>query len=250
MISTEGILNSERSYFRNTMKELIAGVNSQLKHLWKVLFFLYLPIVLLFLIVGLLSRVVVGASLGFFLRDIVATAELPFFTGFVSQLEGLLWSASLTVCLLGLIVVRRRLPDAIGASRFLLHGSILTGVLLLDDVFLFHEDIAPKYLHLPEELIFALYAIISVGFVVLNWREILSSEYAILFLALALFAGSIFLDALPLDSLDIRYFWEQLEFLLEDGFKFAGIITWLTFFVRYTIQRFEVVIRDTYLRSP
>jgi hypothetical protein len=222
------------------MNELITGVNSQLKRLWKVLLFIYLPIGFLFASVGLLSRSVAGHSLGFFLRDIVATAALPFYTGFVSQLEGLLWAAALAVCIFGLILIRRQMPVATASMRFLLHSSIFTSFLLLDDVFLFHEEIAPIYLHLPEELIFVLYAIIGVGFVVLNWREILSSEYAILFLALGLFAGSVFLDSLPLDALHLRYFWEQLEFLLEDSFKFAGIATWMTFFGRYTIQQLRL----------
>jgi hypothetical protein len=36
-------------------------------------------------------------------------------------------------------------------------------------------------------------------------------------------------------------FWGQLELFLEDGFKFAGIATWLTYFVRYAIQQIEAV---------
>jgi len=72
------------------MQQRRAGAGSQLRGIWKVLFFLYLPIALLFLAVGLLSRVIKGASLAFFLRDVVATGKLPFFAGFVSQLGGIL----------------------------------------------------------------------------------------------------------------------------------------------------------------
>jgi hypothetical protein len=219
------------------MKEFRAGVVSQLKDSWKVLFFLYLPIVLLFLFVAVLSRTIENISLGYLLRDVTVTGDLPFFAGFVSQLTAMLWAACLTICLFALIMLGRGGSAPPRSRRFLLQGSILTGVLLLDDVFLFHEEIAPLYLHLNEDLVYAGYAIIGIGFVVLNWKEILSSEYAILMLALGLFGASIFLDALPLDTLNLRYFWEQLEFLLEDGCKFAGIATWLTFFVRYTIRR-------------
>jgi hypothetical protein len=222
------------------MKEFTSGVVSQLKQLWKVLFFIYLPIGLLFISVALLSRSIENMSLGFLLRDVTVTGDLPFFAGFVSQLTALLWAAALTICLYGLLLARR--TGSSGRSRrFLLHSTILTGALLLDDVFLVHDEIFPNYLHLPEELAYAAYAIIGIGFVVLNWKEILSGEYAILMLALGLFAGSIFLDSLPLDSLNLRYFWEQLEFLSEDGCKFAGVATWLTFFVRYTIQKFQPV---------
>ena len=227
------------------MKKFAAGVISQSRYLWKVLFFLYLPIVLLFLGVGILSRVLEDASLAFFLRDIVATGNLPFFAGFVSQLEGILWSASLSVCLFALIVMQRQNSDFAGSKRFFLQGGILTSMLLLDDVFLFHEEIAPDYLHISEKVVIATYLIMGIVFVFSNWREILSSEYFILTLALAMFGASIFLDATPIEVFPARYFWEQLELFLEDGFKFAGIATWLTYFVRHAIQRIEAVqVRD------
>jgi len=225
----------------NIINKFTANVISQSRYLWRVLFFLYLPIVLLFLAVGILSRVVDDVSLEFFLRDIVATGELPFFAGFVSQLEGILWSASLTVCLFALIMMQRRSGDFARSKRLLLQGGILTATLLLDDIFLFHEEIAPDYLHIGEKIVIAGYLIIGIVFVFSNWKEILSSEYLILMIALAMFGASIFFDALPMDDFNVRYFWEQLELFLEDGFKFAGIATWLTYFVRYSIRRIETI---------
>ena len=225
----------------NVMKKLTAGVILQSRYLWKALFFLYLPIVLLFVGVGVLSRVVEDASLAFFLRDIVATGHLPFFAGFVSQLEGILWSASLAVCLFALNLVQRRNGDLAGPRRFLLQAGIVTGTLLLDDIFLFHEEIAPDYLHIGENYVVAGYLIMGLVFVFSNWREILASEFLILLLALGMFGASIFLDALSIQNWDVRYFWEQLALFLEDGFKFAGIATWLMYFVRYAIQQIETI---------
>jgi len=220
-----------------TVKQLRTDVVSQLQYLWKALFFLYLPIALLFLLVGVLSRVTANVSLAFLLRDITATAKLPFFAGFVSQLGLILWSASLTICLFALVVLQRRKADFSASKRFLVHSTILTAILMLDDSFLFHEEIVPLYLHLDELVVFVVYALVGIGFVILNWREILSSEYALLLLALALFAASIALDAVPKEVLSARYFWEQLELFLEDGSKFAGMATWLLYFARYAIQR-------------
>jgi hypothetical protein len=110
-------------------------------------------------------------------------------------------------------------------------------VLLLDDIFLFHEEIAPEYLHIPERLVIVLYLALGIVFVASNWREMLNSEYLLLALSLSLFGGSIVLDALPIEGFNVPYFWEQLEIFFEDGFKFAGIATWLTFFSRYGMQR-------------
>jgi hypothetical protein len=224
-----------------TVKQLRTDVVSQLQYLWKALFFLYLPIVLLFVLAGVLSRVTANVSLGFLLRDVTATAKLPFFAGFVSQLELILWSASLTVCLFALVVIQGRKGDFSASKRFLVHGTILTAILMLDDSFLFHEEIAPLYLHLDELVVYTVYALVGIGFVILNWREIMSSEYALLLLALALFAVSVALDAVPKEALSARYFWEQLEMFLEDGSKFAGLVTWLLYFARYAIQRMESV---------
>ena len=114
-------------------------------------------------------------------------------------------------------------------------------MLLVDDIFLFHEEIAPRYLHIGEKYIIALYLVVGLVFVLSNLKEILSSEFLVLSIALAMFGLSIFLDALPIDDFDLRYFWEQLEIFLEDGFKFAGIATWLMYFVRYSVREMQAV---------
>lgn len=221
----------------NLLRDFLSGIPMQARRLWKTLLVLYLPIVLLFILVGILSRVVDDVSLAFFLRDVVATGKLPFFAGFMAQFAAILWSASLTLCFFGLYVLSRQSGSLTSSKRLLLHGGILTLALLLDDVFLFHEEIAPLYLRINEELVVASYGILGVIFVFANWKEILSSEYLILTLALGLFGFSILLDALPVKDFNLRYFWEQLEIYLEDGSKFAGIATWLTYFARYIEQR-------------
>jgi hypothetical protein len=89
------------------------------------------------------------------------------------------------------------------------------------------------------------YLILTVLFLFINFREILSSEYLLLGLALAMFGLSIFLDAADLDDYD-RYglfFSEQFQIFLEDGFKFVGIATWLAYFLRYSVQRIKMLIR-------
>ena len=225
------------------IQKLIVDAKAQWRNLWRSLFLLYLPILLLFIGVGILSRVVEGASLQFFLRDVTATGGLPFFAGFVSQLGMILWSASLTICLFGWLVLSRRTGDPVPSRSFLLHAGILTGMLLVDDIFLFHEEIAPNYLHINEKFVVAAYVAMGIYFVASNWREILSSEYLILFLALALFGLSIFVDALPIRDFNIRYFWELLGVFLEDGFKFMGIATWLVYFARYAYHKLVSVAR-------
>ena len=83
----------------------------------------------------------------------------------------------------------------------------------------------------------AAYLWLGIGFVFLNRNEILSSEYLLLGLALAMLGTSVFLDALPIEDFGLRYFWKRLEIFLEDGFKFAGIATWLIYFVLYAAHK-------------
>lgn len=225
------LMNEIRKY---TSVALVQG-----RQMGRMLFFVYLAIGMLFVGVGILSQLVDGASLEFFLRDIVATGKLPFFAGFVSQLGGMLWCASLTVCLFSLLILHRQNGSLAPSRRFLLQAAILTGVLLLDDIFLFHEEVAPEYLHIGEKFVMVGYLLLGIAFVVLNRNEILSSEYFLLGLALAMLGTSVFLDALPIDDFGLRYFWKRLEIFLEDGFKFAGITTWLIYFVRYAAQIIE-----------
>jgi hypothetical protein len=141
-------------------------------------------------------------------------------------------------------MLKRQNGNLSASKRFLMHSAILTAILVLDDIFLFHEEIAPLYLHLDELVVFAAYMLVGVGFVSLNWREILTSEYALLLLAFALFAASIALDAVPKEALPEGFFWEQLELFLEDAFKFAGMVTWLLYYARYALQRMAVIQRS------
>lgn len=219
-------------------KQIVSGVFSQLGSLWKVLLFLYGSIFLLFIVLNAISRSSSNITLSYLTRDISAVGNLPFYAGLVSQLGGLLWAAALTICVFMFVLLQGR-GESMSSRRFMLHAAILTAVLLLDDFFLFHEDIGPDYLHIGEKVIVLSYLVLTVAFLLLNFKEILASEYALLGLALALFGMSIFLDAADLDDIDLyeRLFSEQFQIFMEDGFKFVGIATWLAYFVRYGYQK-------------
>lgn len=227
----------------NAIKQLGVGAISQLRQLGKTLFLLYLPIVLLFLIVILVSRSHEDMGVALFLRDLVSIKEdLPFYAGAVSQLGGLLWAAALTVCLLTrtLLGLRPRPGDSSRSRRFLLLASLLTAILMLDDVYLLHERAAIELFGFGDNVIYPIYALLGILLVVVSWREILSSEYLILMLALFLFGFSIFVDRLQGElywRFDVPYVWDQIRMVLEDGSKFTGVATWLLYFVRYAIQK-------------
>lgn len=229
----------------NTIKQTAFRIWTQTEKLWKRLSLLYLSILLFFVILGVISRTSGDITLSYFTRDVVALGNLPFFAGLTSQIGGLLWSVTVGICLFTLILLNGQKQNLSG-KRFLLHATILTAILLTDDIFLVHEDIGPDYLHVGEKAIVISYLLITAFFLISNLNEILASDFLILGLALAMFGISIFLDAADLDDFE-RYgvvFSEQFQIFLEDGFKFVGIATWLLYFAGYSFQTLKRGIID------
>jgi hypothetical protein len=101
-------------------------------------------------------------------------------------------------------------------------GSMLFSTLMLfDDAFMFHEMVIPDYLGISEKNVMIMYALLSISYVGLNVRHILRSPYVLLVIAVGLLGMSVALDVLmPMTS---------METLVEDGFKFAGIIFWAVY---------------------
>ncbi|MDM8568536.1 hypothetical protein QUF50_03285 [Thiotrichales bacterium HSG1] len=144
------------------------------------------------------------------------------FTGVISNIGILFWCSTSAICLFS-SAIHIKNGNAI-VSRFLFFSGLLTLLLLLDDLFTFHEAIFPMYFHIPEEAVYSGYLVLVLTFFLKFKDLIIKSEYIILLIACGFFALSILSDIfLP------QIGW---EFLLEDGFKLFGIVTWFIFFVR------------------
>lgn len=222
-------------------RQVIAGIFTQLRNLWKFLLLLYVPILLLFVTLRIVSHYSERITLSYFTRDVAAIADLPFYAGFVSQLGALIWAASLGICIFTLITMGKQDQNFKASRRLLLHASILTAALLFDDVFQFHEEIGEDYLGISEKVSVLALASLGLFFLLSNVREILTSEYLILGLALALLGLSVLFDAADLEDFGRigRFFNEQLQTFAEDGLKFAGVVTWLMYFARYGYQKLD-----------
>jgi hypothetical protein len=170
-------------------------------------------------------------------RDVTTLAEVPFYTGMVSQLGALVWAASITSCFITFFLMKKLNAGSPQSRQFLVHAGLFSAFLLIDDMFLFHDEIAIEYLGLSQKKVYLAYLLVSLAFLYFNRNEILSSEYFILVIALGMFGMSIFLDVLNDTFLEkileenLRY--DRYEVFVEDGFKFIGIVTWLAFYLRY-----------------
>lgn len=220
---------------------IFKGAMNQIRSLWKLLIGIYAPIALLFLGIGILVRIVPDLSIYDIFRDVAVIGKVPSYSGFMSQLGLLLWSASTTICFFTYFVLKKREASRKESLNTLLFAGLLSGYLMIDDTFMLHEEIFPDYIKfIPEKVVIILLGIAMLLFLYFNRREILQSEYGILLLAYGFFGFSVAIDAIPDRFYVGSYFFEKIELFLEDGAKFTAITTWFVFYTRYCNEQISL----------
>lgn len=166
---------------------------------------------------------------GWLLRDPLFVAATSgkccrLYYGVVSNFGVLFWCATSAVCLFVSAQLRQR-----GAPRrhiaFLVYAGLLTGLLLMDDLFFGHESVYPAILGIEEEGIVSAYFLITLVYLYLYRDLILAVDNPLMVLALASFAASVAVDVFLEDT-------DNWLILVEDGGKFVGISLWATFHIR------------------
>jgi hypothetical protein len=177
---------------------------------------LYLPVLAL-LIVAVIAARSLHVPVASLTRDMAALAHVHPLIGVVSNVGVLLWCATAAICLFSRNVLRQQGRHV--EARFLLWAGILTSGLLLDDLFMIHEYIAPVHFHVNEKVILACHAGGFGAYLLSHRRLILADNYQLLAAAMVLFAASVLVD------ISDGHGW--LSNLAEDGFKLLGIASWL-----------------------
>jgi hypothetical protein len=144
------------------------------------------------------------------------------YAGVLSTTGGLLWWTAATVSYVSAWIARVR---GVATAGFWLGLAILTTVLALDDLYQGHEVFYRVYLHLPEEVSGAIYAVAAAALAFAYRSYLRTLPWRIALVALVLFSVSEILD-FSYPQGDTGY-----ELLLEDGTKFAGIAAWALFAV-------------------
>lgn len=179
---------------------------------------LYLP-ALVFLAVVVMVCVSYEIDPGFLLRDPTATMDASPYTGMVSSLGILLWSASTTLFLFGAAAVWRSKNN--GFAGFLLYFGLLSLLLTLDDLFLIHEELVYHQLDLSEKLMSGIYAILTLVGAWIFRKQVRKTDYRLLLVAVSFLALSAIIDKYLSQSPS------EWRIMFEDGFKFLGIVGWL-----------------------
>jgi hypothetical protein len=181
----------------------------------KALLVLYLPVVALLVLV-MAAVFSWHIPLSTLTRDMASIANVHPLIGVVSNVGVLLWCAATAICLFGFSLLRQRGLRV--EARFLMWAGLMTLVLLIDDLFMIHEYIAPVHFRVNEKLVLISYACATGVYLLSHRRLILSANYLLLAAAMALFTASMLVDIA-----DGRGWWR----LAEDGCKILGIASWL-----------------------
>jgi hypothetical protein len=200
------------------------------------LLFIHFPLLVLLLLLGWQTWIPIEALT----RDPLAILDKPFYLGALSSIGILFWCASAAFCLFSFLVLKQRRQGR-DFANFFLASSGITLFLLLDDLFLIHEQIFPIYLNLSENLVLGGHVVILLSYLICFRKIILRTEFLILLAALGFFALSILadLDMIALPPTSVR---EGIEALLEDGLKLLGIATWCTYFARAGLEQINSAI--------
>ena len=192
------------------------------KNLFLLLMIIYLFLFSLLFVISIIS-IHFNIPIGNFTRDPIAVLGGHHLIGIISNIGIIFWSATAAICLFA----SKTDLDKTEFSTFLFFSGLLTLLLLFDDLFQLHEKV-DNYLYVHEYTAYLVYLIlISIYFVKFS-KIILSTEYLLLFIACCFLSLSVLADML------LSYFITQrdIKFLVEDGFKLFGIVTWSVYFIR------------------
>ncbi|TAG78372.1 MAG: hypothetical protein EAZ21_12845 [Betaproteobacteria bacterium] len=109
---------------------------------------------------------------------------------------------------------------------FALSSALLSGWLMLDDLFLIHEDLANRYLGIGEKSVLAALGTFVFAYLVAFSRTILRTNYSNLAIAFVFLAASVVIDVLLEKWVERLGPWTVF---VEDGLKWIGICFWCAY---------------------
>ena len=191
---------------------------------------LYLLIIFLLCSIFFIS-LDIGVPLERFTRDPSATTGTDPLVGLVSNIGILFWCTGASICLYSFFnIIYSRGKKINDRPLFLLVFGAITAILMLDDLFLFHESIAPRVFNIPENSVYVFYGLIVLFSIIRFRRTILQTNWIILSLAFTFFALSIANDLFK------GLFILPSSTFIEDSFKLLGIVSWVYYFILSSVQ--------------
>lgn len=162
-------------------------------------------------------------------KEITGDPALTFgahpFTGIISNIGVLLWSATCAILLFTFLLFQK--TGSGQNSLFLLCSGIITGILLIDDLFMLHDYIFYS-IGLNQYVMYSLYLIIFIAYFTFFRNSLIKMPNKILLILAFIFLGSSV-------GLDIVLKSEGIQYFFEDGLKLFGITSWFLFYISYCL---------------
>ena len=175
----------------------------------------------------LLVSKVTGLQVWKLARDPAEVIHFPPYIGLLSHWSIMLWISAAVISLFGAVLMKKQKATG-GNLRFITASGAFSLFLGLDDLFMLHDNILPKLLKAPEAIFYALYLVIILAYLLIFFTKILEYDYLLLAASILLF-GLSRRAFITLPFLD-RYI------TISDMLKYSGIVFWLAFFYRATLQ--------------
>ncbi len=150
-----------------------------------------------------------------------------FFIGILSNIGVMLWSSTTAICFFSAAALHSNTASS-GLWRFFFWSGMLSLILTLDDSLMFHERLFPRYLNVPERLVYLTYIMSGIAYIVFYFKRILKTDYILLVLAIIFLGSSVIADQFMEFS--------DIEYLVEDSLKYTGILFWLAYFSRTALK--------------
>ncbi|MDZ7805977.1 MAG: hypothetical protein U5K71_02545 [Gracilimonas sp.] len=195
---------------------------------YKLFFLIYSGLTAFFVLIYFTSQWM-DIDIEKFTADPITTFDSHPFVGMVSNLGVLLWCTAAAVCFFCYLVLKDKISGK--SASFLLWSGLLTSMLLFDDLFMFHDYLALWHLNLEQSTVYIVYLILALTWFIYFFDEIISNDFIIFMLA-GFFLGLSVVGDFILPQ-------EGMSYMIEDAFKFFGIVTWTIFFIRACLYRFN-----------
>jgi hypothetical protein len=162
-------------------------------------------------------------------RDVTAIGKIHPLAGILSSVGILLWCVTASICFFSAIILRNIKQTA--NFWFLLNSAFLSIYLLLDDLFLVHEQLSSIYFGISEKIVFMFLGIAVFAYLTTYRLKIFKTNYSVLLLALGFLSFSVVIDTILGPLLKIGHW----EYFIEDGFKWLGIASWCSYYTQTSL---------------
>ena len=122
------------------------------------------------------------------------------------------------------------------SAFFLMGFGLISMLLMLDDLYLLHEEVIEDHLHIPQKFVFVAYGIMVLGLLIRFRKLILDSEFLMLVLAFGFLGISVIVDLFVTPEEFVIFGGFPGRYIIEDGFKLLGIASWSVYFTRTSFQ--------------